>query len=73
MTDEFKLWWIHYVKKNTPKGYFHLPLTPKSINDLTEEEFELLDESEWELKTDNAYGIEYFLCKKNEEDNRLSN
>ena len=66
MTEDFKSWWLWYVKKHTPEGYFYLPLEPKSINDMTKEEFELLDSSEWELMTGNSYGIEYFLCKKQE-------
>lgn len=64
MTEDFKSWWLYYVKKNTPEGYFYLPLEPKSINDMTEEEFELLDNSDWELITNNEYAIEYFICKK---------
>jgi len=64
MTEEWKSWWLWYVEKNTPEGYFYLPLEPKDINDLTPEEFDLLDASEWELITDNQYGITYFICKK---------
>lgn len=64
MTKEWKEWWIYYVNSKTPEGYFTLPLEPKSIEDLTIEEFDLLDASTWELITDNKYGIEYFLCKK---------
>ena len=63
MTQEFKDWWLYFVNKNTPEGYFYLPLEPKNINDMTPEEFDLLDASEWEMKTDNPYGITYFLCK----------
>jgi hypothetical protein len=63
MTEDFKKWWIHYVSSQTPEGYFYLPLEPKNINDMTPEEFDLLDASEWEMKTDNPYGITYFLCK----------
>jgi hypothetical protein len=64
MTEDFKKWWIHYVSSQTPEGYFYLPLEPKNINDMTIEEFDLLDSSEWEMKTDNPYGITYFVCKK---------
>jgi hypothetical protein len=69
MTEDFKSWWLHYVSGKTPEGYFYLPLEPKHINDMTPEEFDLLDASEWELKDDNAYGIVWFLCKKNKLEN----
>lgn len=67
MTEEFKKWWIYYVKSKTPENYFHLPLEAKRINELTPEEFDLFCDNDCELITDNAYGISYFLCKKIEE------
>lgn len=67
MTKEWKEWWKYYVNSKTPEGYFTLPLEAKDINDLTPEEFDLLDSSQWELIIDSKYGIQYFLCKKNEE------
>jgi hypothetical protein len=67
MTKEWKEWWIWYVNSKTPEGYFTLPLEPKSINDMTIEEFDLLDSSSWEMINNTEYGITYFLCKKNEE------
>ena len=66
MTKEWKEWWIYYVNSKTPEGYFTLPLEPKDINDMTEEEFDLLDNSSWEMISNNEYGITYFLCKKND-------
>lgn len=66
-TEEYKKWWLYYVKSKTPEGYFHLPLDAKRIDDMTPEEFELLDSSQWEMITDNPYGITYFLCKNIEE------
>lgn len=63
MTGEWKEWWLYYVKKNTPEGYFHIPLEPKSIDDMTIEEFDLLDSSEWEMKIDDVYGITWFICR----------
>ena len=63
MTNEWKDWWRWYVDSKTPEGYFTLPLEPKSIEELTPEEFDLLDNSDWELITENMYGISYFLCK----------
>lgn len=70
MTEDYKKWWLYYVKSQTPEGYFHLPLTPKPINDLTPEEFELYYDNDCELVTNNSYGIAYFLCKKNSDDDR---
>jgi hypothetical protein len=67
MTEEFKSWWRWYVRSKTPEGYFFLPLEPKSINDMTIEEFDLLDSSSWEMISNTEYGITYFICKKNEE------
>lgn len=62
MTEEYKKVWLEYVKSKTPEGYFFLPLTPKNINNLTPEEFDLLDESDWQLIIED--GVEFFLCKK---------
>lgn len=62
-SDEWKSWWRWYVDSKTPEGYFTLPLEPKSIEELTPEEFDLLDASDWELITEYMYGISYFLCK----------
>lgn len=64
MTEEYKKWWLHYVESKTPEGYFHLPLEPRRINELTPEEIEIYFDYECELITDNPYGISYFLCKK---------
>lgn len=69
MTDEYKAWWIHYVSGKTPEGHFYLPLEPKNINDMTKEEFDLLDASEWTMECDNPYGITYFICKKIDDSN----
>jgi len=63
MTEEWKSWWLWYVKSKTPEGHFYLPLEPKNLNDMTGEEFDLLDNSDWKLITENEFGITYFLCK----------
>ena len=40
MTEEQKLLWNIVVKAQTPEGYFHIPLEPKGINEMTDEEFD---------------------------------
>jgi hypothetical protein len=64
MTNEQKLLWKVCVKSRTPKGYFHLPLQPKGIDEMTDEEFELLDSSDWYMITED---FEFFVCKKMED------
>jgi hypothetical protein len=70
MTEDFKKWWLHYVESQTPEGYFYLPQTPRSIDELTPEEFEIYMNNDCELITDNPYGISYFLCKKDDENEK---
>ena len=61
MTEEQKLLWNIVVKAQTPEGYFHIPLEPKGIDEMTDEEFDLLDASEFYMITEN---FEFFVCKK---------
>ena len=65
MTQEQKLLWNIVVKAKTPEGYFHLPLEPKSIDEMNEEEFDLLDASDWYMVTED---FDFFVCKKIESD-----
>jgi hypothetical protein len=61
MTEEQKLLWNIVVKSQTPEGYFHIPLEPKGLHEMTDEEFDLLDASEFYMITED---FEFFVCKK---------
>jgi hypothetical protein len=61
MTEEQKLLWNIVVKAQTPEGHFHIPLEPKGIDEMTDEEFDLLDASEFYMITED---FEFFVCKK---------
>ena len=61
MNEGQKLLWKVFVAAKTPEGYFHLPLEPKGIDEMTSEEFDLLDASDWYMVTED---FDFFVCKK---------
>ena len=65
MTEEYTGIWLGIVKSYYLDEFcFHLPFTPKPLNEMTDEEIKLLGESAWEFHDIPSEGIQFFICKK---------
>jgi hypothetical protein len=65
---EYTGWWVEKVKSYYLDEYcFHLPFTPKPLNEMTDEEIELLGKSAFEFHSIPEEGLQFFICKKIEE------
>ncbi|MFY8170847.1 MAG: hypothetical protein ACOVK2_07015 [Candidatus Fonsibacter sp.] len=65
MIDEYTLWWLGRVREHYLDEYcFHLPFTPKRLDEMTLEELELLEQSAWEFHNIPSEGLQFFICKR---------